>query len=82
MNLLINNKTIKKIIIIFITFIMISNFIFPNYAYAVIFDPGEAVVNGLCYLFAWAGDAVITVLQKIMITNTDISRHVNRRTSV
>lgn len=79
MNLLINNKTIKKIIIIFITFIMVSNFIFPNYTYASV---GTEVVNGLCYLFAWAGDAIIKVLQNIMVASTDISRYVNRRTSV
>ena len=56
---------IKKITIVLITIIMISNFIMPKYVFAA--DIGEEVVVGFFYLLSYVGDFAMSIMQDIMI---------------
>lgn len=64
------NAIIKKILIVLVTIIMISNFIMPNYVCAI--SAGEKVVSGFSYLLAWVGDIAISTMQGLMIGDNNI----------
>ena len=65
-------KLKNKILIIFITIIMVSNFIIPNYIYANTI--GDKVVNGIFYFFAWVGDKALEFMQETMIGDNYIGK--------
>lgn len=65
MKILNQNTIVKKILIIFITILMISNFIMPNYVQAAA-SAGEKLVSGLFYLVVKLGDVGISLMQKFM----------------
>lgn len=71
MKVFLKNGLIKKLLIVFITIVMISNFIMPNYAFAKNKD-GNKLVNGFFYLLAWGGDAILKLMQKTMMGTADI----------
>lgn len=67
MKVFLKNTIIKKILIVFITIIMTSNFIMPNYVCATEFtEGGEKLVSGFFQLLAYAGDAGIAAMQWAM----------------
>ena len=70
MKFLINNTIIKKILIVLITIIMVSNFIMPNYVHAA--SPGEKLVSGFFYLLAYLGDAGLSIMQRMMMGTGDL----------
>lgn len=70
MRVLLKNTITKKVMIVLITIVMISNFVMPNYACAK--SPGEKLVSGIFYLIAYVGDAGISVMQKMMIGTNEI----------
>ena len=73
MKTFLKNAIVKKILIVFITIIMISNFIMPNYVFAN--NAGTTFVNGFFYLLAWGGDAILGIMQKLMIGTFDIEEY-------
>lgn len=70
MRVLLKNTITKKVMIVLITIVMISNFVMPNYVCAK--SPGEKLVSGIFYLIAYVGDAGISVMQKMMIGTNEI----------
>lgn len=70
MKVLIKNAITKKILIVLIAMVMISNFIMPNYVCAK--SAGEKLVSGIFYLIAYVGDVGIKVMQKMMIGTNEI----------
>ena len=73
MRVLIKDTKIKKIIIVIITIVLLSNFIMPNYVCAISAeDIGKRVVGGFFYLLAYVGDAFIKLMQKIMVGTNEI----------
>ena len=68
------NVIIKKILIILMVVILISNFIMPNYVWAKNKD-GNKIVNGIFYLFAWSGDAILSLMQKMMMGTGDLKEN-------
>lgn len=70
MKVFLKNVIIKKILMIFITIIMVSNFIMPNYVCAA--DPGKQIVSGFFYLLSYVGDTAIQIMQKMMIGYSSI----------
>lgn len=68
MKLFTNKKLIQKITIVMV-FLILFNFIVPNYSRAAVTieDIGEALVTGINWLILKLGDGVIFVLQKIFI---------------
>ena len=65
------NTVIKKILIVLITIIMINNFIMPNYVCAKD-SIQKNLVSSFFYLLSYAGDAAISIMQKIMLGDGDI----------
>ena len=65
------NTIIKKILIVLITIIMINNFIMPNYVCAKD-SIQKNLVSSFFYLLSYAGDAAISIMQKIMLGDGDI----------
>ena len=65
------NAVIKKILIVLITIIMINNFIMPNYVCAKD-SIQKNLVSSFFYLLSYAGDAAISIMQKIMLGDGDI----------
>lgn len=61
---------IEKILIVFILIVMVSNFIMPNYVCAT--KAGDKLVSGFFYLLSYVGDALIQLMQKTMIGDSDI----------
>ena len=73
MRVLIKDTKIKKIIIVIITIVLLSNFIMPNYVCAISTkDIGKRVVGGFFYLLAYVGDGLIILMQKIMVGTNEI----------
>ena len=70
MGVLLKNTITKRILIVFVTIIMLSNFIMPNYVCAK--SPGEKLVSGIFYLVAYVGDVGIKLMQKMMIGTSEI----------
>lgn len=70
------NAVIKKILIILMVVILINGFIMPNYVWAVTELDEKSVVgklvSGLFGLFAYVGDAGISVMQNIFLGTGDI----------
>lgn len=64
MKAILNNVITKKILIVFITIIMVSNFIMPNYVFA---TPGDDIITVTFYLFIWLGDGLISLMQRMMM---------------
>lgn len=62
----IKNSIVKKIVIVLVTFIMLFNFIMPNYVYAEN-SVGAKMINGIVYSFAWIGDAALSLMQYVMM---------------
>ena len=62
MGVLLKNTITKRILIVFVTIIMLSNFIMPNYVCAK--SAGEKLVSGIFYLVAYVGDVGIKLMQK------------------
>lgn len=75
MRVLQENSILKKFLIVFITIIMISNFIMPNYVHAK--SAGETLVSGLFHLLAYLGDAGIKIMQYMMVGTDDIGTEAN-----
>lgn len=74
MKFLTNKKLIQKITIVMV-FLILFNFIVPNYSRAGILDTvGEAMVTGIDYLLLFLGDSVITILQQIFIGTDPIDK--------
>lgn len=74
MKIFLKNEVIKKLLIVFIAIIMVSNFIVPNYAYAANKE-GSKLVNGFFYLLAWFGDAALSLMQKTMMGTGEIEEY-------
>ena len=70
MRVLLKNTITKKVMIVLITIVMISNFVMPNYVCAK--SPGEKLVSGIFYLIAYVGDVGISAMQKMMIGTSEI----------
>ena len=68
------NAVIKKILIVLMAVILINNFIMPNYVWAKNKD-GNKIVNGIFYLFAWSGDAILSLMQKMMMGTGDLQEN-------
>ena len=71
---LVTNKRITNLIILLFTFLMLFNFIMPNY---IVYadedsDNGGKLFKPIFKMFAWIGDLVIKGLQKIFIGDGDI----------
>lgn len=67
MKFLTNKKLIQKITIVMV-FLILFNFIVPNYSRAFgLEDIGEAMVEGVNYLLLFVGDKVVEVLQNIFV---------------
>lgn len=71
------NAVIKRILIILMVVILINSFIMPNYVWAVTeLDEKSTVgklVSGLFGLFAYVGDAGISIMQNIFLGTGDIT---------
>ena len=71
------NAVIKKILIILMVVILINSFIMPNYVWAVTELDEKSVVgklvSGLFGLFAYVGDAGISIMQNIFLGTGDIT---------
>lgn len=76
MRKLLNNVIIKKIIISLVLIVMTTNFVIPNIAYAstlwdlskwLFGDPVKKLINSVFYLLSYIGDAVMSVMQNIMV---------------
>ena len=71
------NAVIKKILIILMVVILINGFIMPNYVWAVTELDEKSVVgklvSGLFGLFAYVGDAGISIMQNIFLGTGDIT---------
>lgn len=71
------NALIKKILIVLMVVILINNFIIPNYVWAVTELDEKSVVgklvSGLFGLFAYVGDAGISIMQNIFLGTGDIT---------
>ena len=70
MRVLLKNTITKKVMIVLITIVMISNFVMPNYVCAK--SAGEKIVSGIFYLIAYVGDVGIKLMQKMMIGTNEI----------
>lgn len=70
MRVLLKNTITKKVMIVLITIVMISNFVMPNYVCAK--SAGEKLVSGIFYLIAYVGDVGIKLMQKMMIGTNEI----------
>ena len=70
MKQLIKNNLTKKMLTVFITLIMLSNFIMPNYVCAK--SPGEKLISGVFYLIAYLGDVGVQIMQTMMIGTNEI----------
>ena len=70
MRILLKNTITKKVMIVLITIVMISNFVMPNYVCAK--SAGEKLVSGIFYLIAYVGDVGIKLMQKMMIGTNEI----------
>ena len=70
MRVLLKNTITKKVMIVLITIVMISNFVMPNYVCAK--SAGEKLVSGIFYLIAYVGDLGIKLMQKMMIGTNEI----------
>lgn len=66
----VKNAVIKKVLIVLITIIMISNFIMPTKVYAK--TDLEDVANGFFYLLAKLGDVGIKIMQDMMVGDNEI----------
>lgn len=67
-----NRKLIQKMTIVLV-FLMLFNFIVPNYSRAAVADElGEKLVNGIEYLSLKIGDGVINVAQEMFIGTSAI----------
>ena len=71
MKVLLKNAVIKKILIVLVMIIMVSNFIMPNYVHAAK-SAGENLVSGFFYLLADVGDATLKAMQSMMVGKADI----------
>ena len=72
MNVL-TNSVIKKLIIVAITLIMLTNFIMPNYVYAIkAKDIPMWALSGLLYVVGTIGDLGMSILQKVMVGVWDL----------
>ncbi len=74
MNVL-KNSFVKKILIVLITVIMLTNFVMPHYVYAK-FDPNEIpmrALSALLYLVGKLGDLGLSILQKTMVGVWDLN---------
>ena len=60
MRVLLKNTITKKVMIVLITIVMISNFVMPNYVCAK--SAGEKLVSGIFYLIAYVGDVGIKLI--------------------
>jgi len=73
MKVFLKNTIIKKILIVFITIIMTSNFIMPNYVHAgFLNDAGNELIGGFFQLLAYVGDVCLSAMQKMMIGTWDL----------
>ena len=70
MRVLLKNTITKKVMIVLITIVMISNFVMPNYVCAK--SAEEKLVSGIFYLIAYVGDVGIKLMQKMMIGTNEI----------
>ena len=70
MRVLLKNTITKKVMVVLITIVMLSNFIMPNYVCAK--SAGEKLVSGIFYLIAYVGDVGIKLMQKMMIGTNEI----------
>ena len=70
MKQLIKNNLTKKMLTVFITLIMLSNFIMPNYVCAK--SAGEKLISGVFYLIAYLGDVGVQIMQTMMIGTNEI----------
>lgn len=73
MKSIIKNTITKKVLIIFITIIMLSNFIVPNVVLAK--SEGEKLVSGLFYLIAYVGDVGLSIMQRMMMGTGDLKEN-------
>ena len=69
----VKDKVIKRILIIFVMIVMITNFIMPNYVCAA--SAGEKMVSGLFYLIAYVGDATLSIMQRMMMGSGDLKEY-------
>ena len=69
MKSVIKNAITKKVLIVFITVIMLNSFIMPNYVCA---SAEEDLVSGVFYLVAYLGDIGIQMMQTMMIGTNQI----------
>ena len=73
MKSVIKNTITKKVLIVFITIIMLSNFIVPNVVLAK--SDGEKLVSGLFYLIAYVGDVGLSIMQRMMMGTGDLKEN-------
>ena len=73
MKSVIKNTITKKVLIIFITIIMLSNFIVPNVVLAK--SEGERLVSGVFYLIAYVGDVGLSIMQRMMMGTGDLKEN-------
>lgn len=73
MKSVIKNTITKKVLIVFITIIMLSNFIVPNVVLAK--SEGEKLVSGLFYLIAYVGDVGLSIMQRMMMGTGDLKEN-------
>lgn len=73
MKSIIKNTITKKVLIVFITIIMLSNFIVPNVVLAK--SEGEKLVSGLFYLIAYVGDVGLSIMQRMMMGTGDLKEN-------
>lgn len=73
MKSIIKNTITKKVLIVFIIIIMLSNFIVPNVVLAK--SEGEKLVSGLFYLIAYVGDAGLSIMQRMMMGTGDLKEN-------
>ena len=67
MKVFLKNIIIKKILIVFITIIMTSNFIMPNYAFAANDESGGVLFTPISSLILGIADRVLATVQEIFV---------------
>ena len=73
---LIIKKGIEKVLIVFITIIMISNFIMPNRVQAsVLTAAGNKLISGFFQLMTYIGDVGMATMQRMMKGTWDLKEH-------
>ena len=76
MKALLKNTIIKKILIVFVIIIMISNFIMPNYVQAAVLDAiGAQLVSGFFQLLTYVGDVALSAMQRMMKGTWDLQEY-------